>query len=107
MANHIRPALLAETVSWPTNWLEGLDTNQRFSLLVVCIVFGAGIIIASVAILGGIGSTIHRLRLEADMKRELLDRGLSSEEVARIIEASGSRSPNRPSSCDGNKTGRA
>src|SRR5476649_2485378 len=54
MFPQIWPVLFAQTARWPTNWLEGFDAGQRFSLVVVCIVFAAGIIVASIAIIGGL-----------------------------------------------------
>jgi hypothetical protein len=81
------PTLFAETASWPTNWLEGFDADQRFSLVVVCIVFAAGIIVASIAIIGGLAQSIHLRRMVMELKRDMLDRGMSSEEIARVVEA--------------------
>jgi hypothetical protein len=71
---------------WATKFL-GLNQEQRFALLVVAIGCSTAIIISLVGILSGLVSGIHRRRGEAELKRELIDRGMSAEEIARIVEA--------------------
>jgi hypothetical protein len=66
----------------------GLDQEQRFVLLIIAIGCATGIIISTVGIISGTMSTVHRRRLEADMKREMLDRGLPADEITRIVESS-------------------
>ncbi len=66
----------------------GLDQEQRFTLLLVGIGCLTGIILGLTAIALGTLSTMHRRRLEAEMKREMLDRGMSSEEIKSIVAAS-------------------
>ncbi|HEY4233146.1 MAG TPA: hypothetical protein VGM76_06955 [Lacipirellulaceae bacterium] len=95
MLAHIYPLMLAANGD---NWLQSLldvSPNDRLSVVIVSIVFAAGIIIASVAIVGGFVHTYSRHRLEADLKRELLDRGLSPDEVVRVVESSAGKGVNR------------
>jgi hypothetical protein len=65
----------------------GLDQLQRFVLLIIAIGCATAIIISLVAIISSLVSSIHRRRGEGELKRELIDRGMSAEEIARIVEA--------------------
>jgi len=65
----------------------GLNQEQRFVVMIVAIACATGIVISAIAIVTGIVSSVHRRRLEADLKREMLDRGMSAGEVARIVES--------------------
>jgi hypothetical protein len=87
MLTLIHTLLLADTGGGFQSLLD-VGPGDRLPIVIVSIVFGAGIIIASVAIIGGYVHTFSRHRLEADLKRELLDRGLSPDEVVRVIESS-------------------
>jgi hypothetical protein len=72
---------------WVTDATRDMDHDQRFALTIVVIGCATGIICAlSMFILHTINS-IHRRRVEADLKREMLDRGMSADEIAKIIEA--------------------
>jgi hypothetical protein len=77
--------LLAEANRSGIESLMDVSPNDRLPIVIVTIVFAAGIIIASVAIIGGYVHTFNRHRFEADLKRELLDRGLSPDEVVRVV----------------------
>lgn len=65
----------------------GLDQEQRFVLLIIAIGCATGIIISTVAIVTGIVNSVHRRRSEMQLKQELLERGMSAEEVAQVVEA--------------------
>jgi hypothetical protein len=43
--------------------------------------------VAAIAIIGGVVYAIHKNRLENALKRELLDRGLSADEIATVVSA--------------------
>jgi hypothetical protein len=88
MLSQLSSLLLAESSGGGFQSLLDVSPNDRLPIVIVSIVFVAGIIIASVAIIGGYVHTFNRHRYEADLKRELLDRGLSPEEVVRVVEAS-------------------
>ena len=68
--------------------LFGLDQNQRFVILLVAIGCTAGVICTLVGCVSSAASTMHRHRLEAEMKRDMLDRGMNAEEIARVVESS-------------------
>jgi hypothetical protein len=79
--------LLAQQASsgWPSI-LEGIDADERFVLLIIAIGCGTGIILGTFGILSGAINTIHRRRAEMDLKRDMIERGMSADEIARIIE---------------------
>jgi hypothetical protein len=69
------------------NTFFGLNQEQRFVLMIIGIGCATGIIISANAIFSGLFGSIHRRRGEAELKRELIDRGMSAEEIAGIVEA--------------------
>ena len=82
--------LLAQvSESVPDPWADtffGLDTNERFPLLIVAIGCITGVIITLACIISSALATAHQRRLEIELKREMLDRGMSADEVAKVIE---------------------
>ena len=57
----------------------------------MCIILGAlGIMLAMVGIVSAELSKYARHRLDADLKRDLVERGMSAEEIERILEADAS-----------------
>ncbi|HEY2760335.1 MAG TPA: hypothetical protein VGI75_06320 [Pirellulales bacterium] len=72
---------------WLADATRDMDHDQRFALMIVVIGCATGIICAlSTFVLHTINS-IHRRRVEADLKREMLDRGMGADDIAKIIEA--------------------
>jgi hypothetical protein len=68
-------------------WLQSGDT-ERMALVTIPLFF---ILLAIIATTGLVANSIHRRRTEADLKRELLDRGMSAEEIATVIAATSTR----------------
>lgn len=68
-------------------WLQSGDT-ERMALVTIPLFF---ILLAIIATTGFVVNSIHRRRTEADLKRELLDRGMSAEEIATVIAATSTR----------------
>ena len=66
----------------------GLDPGQRFAMLIVAIGCVTGIVITIVVSLCGMLVRLQRQRVEAELKREMLDRGMTAEEIARVVESS-------------------
>jgi hypothetical protein len=83
--------LLAQvSESVPDPWADsffGLNANERFPLLIIAIGCGTGVIIVLAAIISSAITSAHQRRLEIELKREMLDRGMSADEVAKVIEA--------------------
>ena len=84
--------LLAQ-VSQPVDdpWAEaffGLDASERFPLLIIAIGCLTGVVVTLACIISSAITNAHQRRLEIELKREMLDRGMSADEVAKVIEAS-------------------
>jgi hypothetical protein len=70
--------------SAPTNfwqWTAALSSGERTGLLMFVMIAS----IAVVAIIAGTIYQMHKNRLEDSLKRELLERGMSAEEIATVI----------------------
>jgi hypothetical protein len=92
MLTHFYTLVLADATAATSNdRYFGIDSGERFPLFVITIIFGTGLIITIVGMLSLMARSIHHRRLETDLKRDLLDRGMSAEEVARVVEASAGR----------------
>ena len=89
--------LLAQmSESAPDQWADtflGLDPEQRFALLIVALGCATGLIITLVCVISSAISQAHQRRLETEFKREMLDRGMSADEVAKVINASAPEEP--------------
>lgn len=82
--------LLAQDALTIDPWAQaffGLDAEQRFVILIIAITCITGVICTIVGCATGIISSMHRRRVETDLKHELLDRGMSADEIARVVEA--------------------
>ena len=73
-------------------YLMTFNAGERFPLTVVIIVFGSIALVFTVGILSHTIKSMHRSRMEDALKRELVDRGMSAEEIERIIQARGDSS---------------
>jgi len=71
----------------PNSLLTKLDADKQFALIVI--VFGCltGVICTIVVFTSNTITSIHRRRLEVDMKREMIDRGMTADEIVKVIEA--------------------
>lgn len=72
---------------WATSALSDFNPNNRFALIVVIIGCATGVICTIVVFASTTINSIHRRRVEADMKCEMIERGMSADEIAKIIEA--------------------
>ena len=79
--------LAQETDQWAEVFF-GLDADQRFVLMIIAIGCATGVICTIVGCVSGAITSYHRHRADLELKRELLDRGLSAEEIARVVESS-------------------
>jgi hypothetical protein len=75
--------------SW-ADFFVGIDPDQRWLLLVIAIGCSVGLILGLVGILSSALGTMQRHRAEMVLKREMLERGLSADEIATVIEAGSS-----------------
>lgn len=82
--------LIAQSAQPVDEWSRtffGLDPTKRFTLFVIVIGCMTGVICTLIWAICGTINSIHRRRAEADMKREMIDRGMSADEIASVIEA--------------------
>jgi len=75
-------------------WLAPIEADERFALSCVVVIIGLAALVLIVAIVATAVARIHRVRAETALKRELLDRGLSPDEVVRVIAARSGRHAN-------------
>jgi hypothetical protein len=66
----------------------GLDAEQRFTLLLVGLGCLTGVLITISVLVCNAYVAAQRRRIEAELKRDMLDRGMTAEEVVKVIEAS-------------------
>jgi hypothetical protein len=72
---------------WATSALSGLDPDKRFALIVVVVGCATGVICTLVVFVASTIISINHRRAETDMKREMIERGMSADEIAKVIEA--------------------
>lgn len=70
-----------------TSEFFGLGADERFVVLLVTIGCGTAVIIAVSGIVAGVYTSVTRRRAETELKHEMLDRGMTAEEIAEVIEA--------------------
>jgi hypothetical protein len=67
--------------------LTNISPEQRFIVVIVTIGCILGGILGLVGIISKTVGSIHRHRAEMDLKREMIDRGMSADDIAKIIES--------------------
>jgi hypothetical protein len=72
---------------WATSALSDLDPDKRFALIVVVVGCATGVICTVVTMASGTINSIHHRRVEADMKRDMIERGMSADEITKVIKA--------------------
>jgi hypothetical protein len=70
-----------------TDVLVGIDPDKRFVLLLVLVGLAFGLVLGVAGIVSGTINSLHRRRSELDLKREMIERGMSADEIEKIIEA--------------------
>lgn len=90
MATLSKALILAATdaEAWWSEQFFGLDQGQRFVIILAAIGCLTGVVVTLAGIIYSACNAAHRRRLEAELKRELLDRGMTADEVVKVIEAS-------------------
>jgi hypothetical protein len=89
MFNHL---LLAEAtqVGTKTFWdvVEGIPSQDRAPFFGFSIMFALVMVIVVAAIVSKTMCRMHKAQLEDALKRELVDRGFTADEIAKIVETS-------------------
>jgi hypothetical protein len=65
-----------------------LQSGEGFPAFAVAIGCLTGAIITLAFYVSNYASGVHRRRVEADLKRDMLDRGMSADEIVKVIESS-------------------
>jgi hypothetical protein len=81
------PLLLLAQSSDISSFMEGFDSTQRFSIAIVGIGCVTMILVVLVSMLPIYWHKIKSDQIEADLKRDMLDRGMSADEIQKVIEA--------------------
>lgn len=85
------PRLLAQAAASNEDYWSGeffgLEQDQRFVLLIIGIGCATAVIISVSGIAAGVYASVTRRRAEHELKQELLDRGMSAEEIVEVIKA--------------------
>lgn len=79
--------LVAQSTNGWMSSLSELEPDLKFALLVVTIGCATGVICTVVVFVSSTITSIHGRRLDADMKREMIERGMSADEITKILEA--------------------
>ncbi len=74
-------------VTLGSDGLFGLDADKSFVIILTAIGCGTAIIISVAGMLHSMIEGCDRRRIERELKQEMLDRGMSAEEIAKVIEA--------------------
>ncbi len=87
-AGHV---LLAQ-MNWDQNdpWSRtffGLGEGQRFVVIIVAIGCATALLLGTFGIITSAINSVHRRRAEMELKREMIDRGMSADEIAKVIES--------------------
>jgi hypothetical protein len=75
-----QPASLGE-------WINALGPGERLPLLIVGLILGIFALTFIVAVVSGTIYKMHKNRLETALKRELLEQGMSAEEIVSVVRA--------------------
>jgi hypothetical protein len=77
---------LAQSDVWADSFF-GLDDGERFVVVLTAIGCSTGIIIAVFSVIAGVWSSVRHKQIEAELKQDMLDRGMTAEEIEQVIEA--------------------
>jgi len=77
--------------SVPQNFWDRIPAVSSGDVIpvLVMVIIGA---VTAIAIISGVIYAIHKNRLEHALKRELLDRGMSADEIATVVRAKAGKS---------------
>jgi len=84
-----------QIVLWAQSAASGADLwsffdfneGQRFVIIIVAIGCFTAIVVTLGSIVAALSNSLHRRRSEFDLKREMLDRGMSADEIAKVIDS--------------------
>ena len=77
----------AANVTESTGFLSGFDEDHRFVLTIIiigCVTVGT---IALTGVAAGVWSSVRQKQIEADLKQDMLDRGMTADEIEQVVSA--------------------
>ena len=80
--------IAAMSEPWDGSMFSGMESEERFGLMLAGLGCVTGIIVSVAYFISSWTNSIHRRRIEAELKRDMLDRGMSADEIVKVIEAS-------------------
>jgi hypothetical protein len=66
---------------------SGFDPDHRFVLTIIGIGCSTALVMALGGAFLGVWHSVKEKQIEADLKRDMLDRGMNAEEIQQVIEA--------------------
>jgi hypothetical protein len=85
------PMLLADAAAQATdpwaNTFFGLNSEQRFVLMLIGVGCATGILIGLPSVVLNLVGNIQRHRINTEFKREMLDRGMTADEISKVMES--------------------
>jgi hypothetical protein len=79
--------LLAQEAVVPESFFSDFDSNQRFVLAIIGLSGAIFLILILGGVIAGVWSSFKEKQIEADLKRDMLDRGMTPAEIQQVIEA--------------------
>ncbi len=70
-----------------SSFFEGFDPEHRFVLMIIAIGCLTGLLISLGSVLAGCWSRVKDREIEADLTRDMLDHGMTADEIQKVIEA--------------------
>ena len=67
--------------------LEGISGGDKAMLLTLLVFFSFGTLVIVVTVVTRLVNILHKRKLMYDFKRDMLDRGMTIEEIERLIQA--------------------
>ncbi len=87
-ANFYLPALLAQVADRLPNDFLGLDQEQRFVVLIIALGCATAVLLGLAGIVSTVIGSVHRRRAEMSLKREMIERGMTADEIVKVMGAS-------------------
>ncbi len=78
--------IIAQSDPWKRDFF-GLEGDQRFVVILLVISCVTAIIITFSCVAFGVWQSLRNKQIEVDLKQEMLDRGMNSEEIEQVIKA--------------------
>jgi hypothetical protein len=64
------------------------SSEQQFGMLIGLIAVSGGLLIGLAGVVGGFVVSLRRLQIESDLKLEMLQRGMSADDIKMVLESS-------------------